>query len=34
MYCEHVEIASAVVELIGDELDVRLRTQLRGVARG
>src|SRR5437588_7726709 len=30
----HGETASAVVELIGDELDVRLRTPLRGVARG
>jgi tRNA-uridine 2-sulfurtransferase len=30
----HGEVASAVVELIGDELDVRLRTALRGVARG
>jgi tRNA-specific 2-thiouridylase len=30
----HGEIASAIVELIGDELDVRLRTPLRGVARG
>ncbi|HXA12494.1 MAG TPA: tRNA 2-thiouridine(34) synthase MnmA, partial [Mycobacterium sp.] len=30
----HGEIASAVVELTGDELDVRLRTPLRGVARG
>jgi len=30
----HGEIASAVVELIGDELDVRLRTPLRGVACG
>ena len=30
----HGEIASAVVELIGDELDVRLRTPLRGVAPG
>lgn len=33
-YCEHGEIASAVVELIGAELDVRLRTPLRGVASG
>ena len=30
----HGETASAVVELIGDELDVRLRTPLRGVAPG
>jgi tRNA-specific 2-thiouridylase len=30
----HGEIASAVVELIGDKLDVRLRTPLRGVAPG
>jgi tRNA-specific 2-thiouridylase len=30
----HGETASAVVELIGDELDVRLRAPLRGVARG
>src|ERR1700758_815819 len=30
----HGEIASAVVELTGDELDVRLRTPLRGVAPG
>ncbi|MBO0880804.1 MAG: tRNA 2-thiouridine(34) synthase MnmA [Mycobacterium sp.] len=30
----HGEIASAIVEFIGDELDVRLRTPLRGVARG
>jgi tRNA-specific 2-thiouridylase len=30
----HGEVASAVVELIGDVLDVRLRTPLRGVARG
>jgi tRNA-specific 2-thiouridylase len=30
----HGEIASAVVELIGDELDVRLRTPQRGVAPG
>jgi tRNA-uridine 2-sulfurtransferase len=30
----HGEIVSAIVELIGDELDVRLRTPLRGVARG
>jgi tRNA-specific 2-thiouridylase len=30
----HGEIASAVVELLGDELDVRLRTPLRGVAPG
>ena len=30
----HGETASAIVELIGDELDVRLRTPLRGVAPG
>jgi tRNA-uridine 2-sulfurtransferase len=30
----HGETASAIVELIGDELDVRLRTLLRGVAPG
>ena len=30
----HGETADAVVELIGDELSVRLRTPLRGVARG
>jgi tRNA-uridine 2-sulfurtransferase len=30
----HGEIASAIVELIDGELDVRLRTPLRGVARG
>ena len=30
----HGETASAVVEFIGDELDVRLRTPLRGVAPG
>ena len=30
----HGEIASAVAELIGDELVVRLRAPLRGVARG
>jgi tRNA-uridine 2-sulfurtransferase len=30
----HGETAGAIVELIGDELDVRLRTPLRGVARG
>jgi tRNA-uridine 2-sulfurtransferase len=30
----HGETAGAVVELIGDELDVRLRTALRGVAPG
>src|SRR5246127_1999391 len=30
----HGEMASAIVELIGDELDVRLRTPLRGVAPG
>lgn len=30
----HGETASAVVELVGDELEVRLRTPLRGVARG
>jgi tRNA-uridine 2-sulfurtransferase len=30
----HGETASAVVELIGDEFDVRLRTPLRGVAPG
>jgi tRNA-specific 2-thiouridylase len=30
----HGEIASAVVELIGDELNVRLRTPQRGVAPG
>lgn len=30
----HGETASAVAELVGDELDVRLRTPLRGVAPG
>jgi tRNA-specific 2-thiouridylase len=30
----HGETASAIVELIGDELDVRLRAPLRGVAPG
>jgi tRNA-uridine 2-sulfurtransferase len=30
----HGEMASAVAELIGDELDIRLRARLRGVARG
>ena len=30
----HGETAGAIVELIGDELDVRLRTPLRGVAPG
>lgn len=30
----HGEIASAVAELVGDELSVELRTPLRGVARG
>jgi tRNA-specific 2-thiouridylase len=30
----HGEIASAVAELVGDELNVVLRTPLRGVARG
>ncbi|MGA7052798.1 MAG: tRNA methyl transferase PRC-barrel domain-containing protein, partial [Mycobacterium sp.] len=30
----HGETASAVAELVGDELFVRLRTPLRGVARG
>jgi tRNA-specific 2-thiouridylase len=30
----HGEIASAVAELVGDELVVRLRAPLRGVARG
>jgi len=30
----HGETAAAVAELIGDELSVRLRTPLRGVARG
>ena len=30
----HGETASAVAELTGDELDVRLRSPLRGVAPG
>jgi tRNA-uridine 2-sulfurtransferase len=30
----HGEMASAVAELVGDKLDVRLRAPLRGVARG
>jgi tRNA-specific 2-thiouridylase len=30
----HGEIASAVAELVGDELSVQLRVPLRGVARG
>ena len=30
----HGETADAVAELVGDELSVRLRTPLRGVARG
>ena len=30
----HGETANAVAELVGDELEVRLRAPMRGVARG